>query len=323
MDGLQISFQSLSVAPDPLLLLLAAMVLDLVTPGRGRQWGNLDPTQWLIAATGFLESRLNRADRSVAKRLFRGTIVVVILVGGAWSAGWGIGVLARVAPFGWVVMVAVMAGLIVQRRPVDEARRVGTALIHDGLGPARTQAVAVLGPRATKLDAAALVRNSVAYVGERLGDGLVGAVFWFVLLGLPGLFAYRAIRIAGTLMPEHDRRFEAFGMVATRLSGVVVLLPALLAGVLVAAASIFSPGADPGRALRVMGADRGMHTPPTLGWSVAALVGALGLAVGAMGSGGRRDAGPADISRAVYVYGITGLLTFGLVAALALARFMA
>jgi len=47
------------------------------------------------------------------------------------------------------------------------------------------------------------------------------------------------------------------------------------------------------------------------------------LAVGASGSGGRRDAGPADISRAVYVYGITGLLTFGLVAVLALARFMA
>ena len=78
MDGLQISFQSLSVAPDSLLLLLAAMVLDLVTPGRGRQWGNLDPTQWLIAATRFLESRLNRADRSVAKRSSHGECRVLV-----------------------------------------------------------------------------------------------------------------------------------------------------------------------------------------------------------------------------------------------------
>ncbi|MBT3658851.1 MAG: cobalamin biosynthesis protein, partial [Rhodospirillaceae bacterium] len=77
---------------------------------------------------------------------------------------------------------------------------------------------------------------------------------------------------------------------------------------------------------KVMGADRRKHPSPPLGWSVGSLVGALGLAVGsvgAVGSGGRRDASPADISRAVYVYGITGLLTFGLVAVLALARFMA
>jgi hypothetical protein len=42
-----------------------------------------------------------------------------------------------------------------------------------------------------------------------------------------------------------------------------------------------------------------------------------------VGAGGRRHAGPADIARGAYLTGITGLLAFGLVVTLALARFMA
>lgn len=322
MGGPQINFQSLSVAPDALLLLLAAMVLDLLISGRLLQWSSLNPTLWLVAAIGFLERRLNRTDRSPGKRLFRGSVVIVILVGGAWGTGMGVTTLAQQVAFGWVVMLAFLVGLIVQRRPVDEVRRVGNALASGGLFAGRAQALLILGPRATKLDAAALVRNTLAYLGERLGDGLVGAVFWFVLLGLPGLFAYRVIQISGTLMPEKNQHYEAFGLVATRLNRAVVLLPALLAGSLISAAAIFSPGASPARALRVMGADQGKHSSPALGWSVAALVGALGLAVGSMGSGGRRDARPADISRAVYIYCVAGLLNIALVAVVALARFI-
>ena len=322
MAGLQLSLQSLSVAPEALVLLLAALVLDAVAPARLRNWGRLNPNSWLIAATGFLEKRLNRADRSPGKRLFRGAVVVVILVAGAWAAGWGLASLAALAPFGWVVMLAVMAGLTGLRKPVDQARGVAKALTNGGIPGAQALAAGFLGPRAANLDAAALARNAIAYIGERLADGLAGAVFWFVLLGLPGMLAYRAVRIAGKLLPEQSPRFEAFGMAATRLSGAAVLLPSMVAGVLVAAAAVFSPGTVPSRALAVMAADWRKHAPSALGWPVAALVGALGLAVGAVGAGGRRHAGPTDIARGAYLYGITGLLAFGLVATLALIRFM-
>ena len=322
MDGVQLSLHSLSVAPEALVLLLAALVVNAVAPARLRNWGRLDPNSWLIATTGFLEKRLNRADRSPGKRLFRGTVVVVTLVAGASVAGWGLAKLAALAPFGWVAMLAVMAGLIGLRKPVDQARGVAKALTDGGLPGAQSLAAAFLGPRAANLDAAALARNAIAYMGERFADGLAGAVFWFVLFGLPGMLAYRAVRIAGQLLPERSPRFEAFGMAATRLSGAVVVLPSMVAGLLVSAAAAFSPGAVPGRALAVMAADWHKHAPTALGWPVAALVGALGLAVGAVGAGGRRHAGPADIARGAYLYGIAGLLAFGLVATLALIRFM-
>ena len=201
MAGLQLSLQSLSVAPEALVLLLAALVLDAVAPARLRNWGRLNPNSWLITATGFLEKRLNRADRSPGKRLFRGAVVVVILVAGAWAAGWGLASLAALAPFGWVVMLAVMAGLTGLRKPVDQARGVAKALTNGGIPGAQALAAGFLGPRAANLDAAALARNAIAYMGERLADGLAGAVFWFVLLGLPGMLAYRAVRIAGKLLP--------------------------------------------------------------------------------------------------------------------------
>lgn len=341
VDGLQFSLQSLSIAPDALLLLLAALVLDAGIPLRlrpqGRQW---NPFRWLESATQVLERRLNRADRSPGKRLFRGAIVVIILLAGAWGVGWSVTALADRAPFGWVFLLAFLTALVVQRRPIEEARGIRRALQQDGLRAGQQEAALVLGGRAAALDASGLCRHTTAYLGERLGTGLVGAVFWYVLLGLPGLLTYRAVRVAGQMLPESSDRFESFGMAATRLSGVVVLIPSMLAGALIAAAALFTPGAAPGRAIGVMGSDRGKHVPPVLGWPVAAMSGALGLAFGGAAfasagtgsravvtwigesAGGRMDARPDDITRALYLYGVTGLLTFGLVAVLALARFM-
>ncbi len=341
--GLQISLQSLSIAPDALLLLLAALVLDAAIPLRLRPQGDRwNPFWWLESATHVLEHRLNRTNRSPGKRLFRGAIVVVILLAGAWAVGWGVAALAEWAPFGWVFYLAFLTALIVQRRPIEEARGISGALQNDGLRAGQQEAALVLGARAAALDASGICRHTTAYLGERLGAGLVGAVFWYVLLGLPGLFTYRAVRVAGRLLPESSDRFDSFGMAATRLSGVVVLFPSMLAGLLIAGAALFTPGAAPGRAIAVMGADRAKHVSPVLGWPVAAMSGALGLAFGGVASpspggpgsravvtwigesaGGRMDARPTDITRALYLYGVTGLLTFGIVAVLALGRFMA
>lgn len=332
MNGVLFSVHSLSFAPDDLLLLLAALVLDAAITVRLRpRRAALDPARWLESATVFLERRLNRPDRSLTKRLFRGTVVLVVLLAGASAVGWAFALVSPHVPFGWIPMLLVLTALVIQRRPIEEAGRIGRALRLEGLAAGQREAASVLGPPAAALDAPALSRHTTAFLGERLAAGLVGSVFWFALLGLPGLFAYRAARVAGRLLPEDSAQFGAFGMAATRFQGVVSLFPAILAGLLIAAAAAFTPGASPARAFAVMLTDREKHHPPPLGWPVGAMSGALGLALAVPdpariaaggggtvvtwigeGAGGRMDARPADISRALYLYGVTALLTFGL-----------
>ena len=95
---------------------------------------------------------------------------------------------------------------------------------------------------------------------------------------------------------------------AARLDDGVNLVPARLTGVLLALAA--GPGLM--RALRIMSRDAPAHRSPNAGWPVAAMAGALGLALAGprryhgrmvedawMGRGGRTEASAADIRRAL------------------------
>jgi adenosylcobinamide-phosphate synthase len=91
-------------------------------------------------------------------------------------------------------------------------------------------------------------------------------------------------------------------------------VPARLSGFLIAAAARIV-GEDSGRAVQAMRADADRHRSVNAGWPEAAMAGALGLALAGprryddipvedawMNGGGRREAGTADIDRALRVY---------------------
>ena len=116
-------------------------------------------------------------------------------------------------------------------------------------------------------------------------------------------------------------RYQAFGRAAARLDDAVNWLPARLAGALLVGAAALLPGADAGRAWRSMRRDAPKHRSLNAGWQEAALAGALGFALAGprryrdetvddpwMGDG-RRDLGPDDIGRGLWLTAVAfGLL---------------
>ncbi|MDP6350377.1 MAG: cobalamin biosynthesis protein [Chloroflexota bacterium] len=312
---MDLSFAAFAPAPDALVLLLAVLVLDALLPMRIRPRGlAARPFRLFVRATAELERRLNRPGRSRGKRLFRGTAVVALLLTGAGAIGWAVDEVAAAVPYGWVLLAVALAAGISMRRPGEETGAVSRGL-GLGLGSGRDAASRILGSQSASLDEAGMVRASVAYLAAHYTDGLVAAVFWFALLGLPGLFAYRAANVAGRLLPDEAEKFAEFGLTASRLNHALLILPALLAGALLVVAAAFAPGGGPG------GAFRGMRNPPAdqrpsvLRWPVGAFAGALELA----------DA-PAQVGhlpRAVFLYGIACLLVFATIVGFALLRFMA
>jgi adenosylcobinamide-phosphate synthase len=152
-------------------------------------------------------------------------------------------------------------------------------------------------------------------------------VFWFLLLGLPGLLAYKAVNTLDSMIGHRNARFEAFGKVAARLDDAANVLPARLAGLLLVAAALPLPGASAAGAWRAMRRDAPKHRSPNAGWQEAALAGALGLALAGprqyggqvvedhwMGDG-RRDLTAADLGRVLDLYLAAGALLFAAVIA--------
>ena len=63
---------------------------------------------------------------------------------------------------------------------------------------------------------------------------MVAPAFWLAVGGLPGLFAYKAVNTADSLIGHMEPRWRAFGWAAARTDDVMNLIPARLAGGLIA-----------------------------------------------------------------------------------------
>ena len=181
-----------------------------------------------------------------------------------------------------------------------------------------------------QFDEAGVCRAAIESCAENFSDGVVAPVFWLALLGLPGLLAYKAINTADSMIGHRSERFEAFGWAAARLDDLVNLVPARLAGTLLAIVAPLAGGSVE-TSLKVMRRDALSHRSPNAGWPESAMAGALGLALAGprhyaegrvddpfLNPEGRQAAVPDDIGRALDLYFAACLVEGASYAALAL-----
>jgi len=119
------------------------------------------------------------------------------------------------------------------------------------------------------LDEAGVARAAIESLAESICDGVVAPLFWLLLLGLPGVWTYKAINTADSMIGHREERWRAFGWAAARIDDVANLIPARLSGILLCCA-----GAG---GWHILWRDSRAHASPNAGWPEAAMAGALGL----------------------------------------------
>ncbi len=162
-------------------------------------------------------------------------------------------------------------------------------------------------------------------LAENFSDGVVAPVFWYLLLGLPGLFAYKMANTLDSMIGHRTPRYRSFGWAAARLDDALNIVPARLSGLLFIAAAAFAKRGRPGRALVIMLRDGRKHHSVNAGWPESAMAGALGLALAGprrypeglvadpwLGDG-TAQAATSDIARALDLYQLACLILGGLV----------
>ncbi len=318
---------------DPMIVITLALILDAVV-GDMRWLFRVVPHPVVAIGRliGFLDDKLNRAGRGTATVLARGLVVVALVAGLAAGTGWALSWTAQRLPHGVALELFLVTVMIAQRSLYDHGRAVAVALRRDGLAAGRAAVAHIVGRQTEALDEHGVARGAIESLAENFADGVVAPVFWYLILGLPGLFAYKAINTMDSMIGYRSERYRHFGMVAARLDDVVNLIPARLSAVLIALAAAIAPTANPARAFRVMWRDAGKHDSPNAGWPEAAMAGALALALGGprtylggisksqwIGDGNPRATGR-DIERALLLYGIAGLLHMLFYATLATMR---
>jgi adenosylcobinamide-phosphate synthase len=316
------------ISPSAPWLAVGALVVDALIGDPASLWRRLPhPVVWLGALVALLDRALNRATWSAAWRRGAGVFALLLLIAASALLGWLVEAALHQIPYGQVLL-ALVASVFIAQRSLYQHVGVVHAAFTDGLADARRAVSQIVGRDPESLDESGVSRAAIESCAENFSDAVVAPVFWFVLFGLPGLIAYKAVNTADSMIGHRSARHEAFGWGAARFDDLVNLVPARLSGLLIAlvapvvSASILT-------ALRAT-RDARLHRSPNAGWPESAMAGALGVALAGprrygdrvvtdpfINAGGRA-ALPDDIARALRVLVAACLLHAAIYAALAL-----
>ena len=317
--------------PDLTLLLFLAVLADSLFGAVLCPLG-ISPVRVVAHDAGFFERRLNRETRSESTRIARGFVSLILLAGAAAAAGWGVLRFLHPLHFGWIVEFGLVIILLRQRTGIESLLRVGRAIAQGRSGEARVLLGAWNRTDRDFSDDHELARAVIEEGARNLVHGLVGVVFWYLLLGLPGLLAYRTVETVEGVVGRRDPARRAFGISSARLDDAASYIPARIGGLLIGFAAIFVPGASPARAFRTIRTAPRTPLGPNARWTLGAAAGALDLALGGplrrdgkvvkalwVGEGRARTA-VSDLRWAAMLFSVVGLLVAGLVALLAATR---
>ncbi|MGU3391331.1 adenosylcobinamide-phosphate synthase CbiB [Sphingomonas sp. M1A8_2b] len=220
---------------------------------------------------GSAETRWNHACGAFWKRRAAGVVTIVLLIVVTIAAAVALASIARLilGPSAWIAIGLMAAPGLAIRSLYDHVVPVADALERGDLEAARTRVAMIVGRDVASLDEAGVARAAIESLAESVCDGVVAPLFWLLVAGLPGIWAYKAINTADSLIGHREERWRAFGWAAARTDDVANLIPARLSGVLLCVA-----GFD---GWRTMWRDSDNHASPNAGWPEAAMAGALGL----------------------------------------------
>lgn len=278
------------------MVLFLALLLDAAFGEPRAIWDRLPhPAVLMGRLVAALDRRLNHGQGRRAK----GTAAALVLVG----LGLGLGWLIQRLPDAGVAEVLVLAILLAQKSLVDHVRAVATGL-RGSLAQGRAAVAMIVGRDTAPMTGPDVARAAIESAAENLSDGVVAPVFWYLVLGLPGILAYKLVNTADSMIGHMTPRYRAFGWASARLDDVLNLIPARLTALLIA---LTHGWVDPAPILR----DAPKHRSPNAGWPEAALAPVLNVALSGPRSydgvrrdypwvwpEGRRDPGPDDIDAA-------------------------
>lgn len=290
------------------------------------------PVMWMGALLEYLESQLNHPSIPEKKRQLNGMIALAALLAASVLPAIAVqyALLQLPGPTALVVLACLASTLIAQRSLYEHVAAVAEALDARGLEAGREAVAKIVGRDTRALDEAGVARAAIESLAENFSDGVVAPCFLAVLLGLPGMAAYKAVNTADSMIGHRTPRHAAFGWGAAKLDDLLNLPASRLAALWIGIAARFHDHVNFKQAVAVVQRDARNHRSPNAGWPEAAMAGALNLKLSGPRSyhgastedawigEGRSEATTADIRRALTLYRFAGSVQIAALGVLAL-----
>jgi len=154
-------------------------------------------------------------------------------------------------------------------------------MLHDSVAALLTaeqpkQALSYLVSRDTQdMTETEIYKAGLETWAENLSDGVIAPLFYLLLFGLPGIAVYKAINTMDSMIAYKTERYFYFGKTAAIVDDIANYIPARLTVLLIVALA-----EDKQRAWQCLWRDGNKLESPNAGFPIAAMAGALGVALG-------------------------------------------
>jgi adenosylcobinamide-phosphate synthase len=208
--------------------LLVGWLLDLIFGDPARL---PHPIVWFGKAIAFCEHRLNKGcHRKMKGALMTVALIVAVFVITCFIR-YALSTLVRVSPllilFDALAVFYCLAGTTLIR----EVRAVFLALDRS-LDEGRKQVARIVGRDTSELSAQEVRTAALETLAENLSDGVIAPIFWFAILGTPGMLAYKMINTLDSMIGYKTERYKDFGCWAAHIDDIVNYIPARLTALL-------------------------------------------------------------------------------------------
>lgn len=114
---------------------------------------------------------------------------------------------------------------------IVEVRQVFVA-VDISLEAGRAQVARIVGRDTSNLTAQQIRTAALETLSENLSDGVIAPLFWYAVLGVPGMVAYKMINTLDSMIGYKSDRYKDFGCWAAKIDDVANYIPARLTALL-------------------------------------------------------------------------------------------
>lgn len=171
-------------------------------------------------------------------RLYTGALFAIVLIVCSfcfiyfllrWASG--------INPYITIVLSAIIVFYCLAGKTlVDEVKQVFKS-VDISVEEGRKHIARIVGRDISQLSPQQIRTAALETLSENLSDGVIAPLFWFMILGIPGMFAYKMINTLDSMIGYKNERYKDFGCWAARIDDVANYIPARLTAFLMIVAS--------------------------------------------------------------------------------------
>jgi adenosylcobinamide-phosphate synthase len=222
--------------------------------------------------------RIEGALRAAGFDGYLGGVLLLLALSGLWCGAVAALALSLHLAHPWLAAafhVFWLYSLIAFRDLLAHVWRVERAVRTGDLGAARKAISMLVGRDTDRMDLAACRRAAIESLSENLVDGVISPLFWYCLLGLPGITLFKVVSTMDSMVGYKTPRYLRFGWCGARTDDVMNWLPARFTWLLMTLAACVVSGCSPSGALSIGWSQHAIVPGPNSGWSEAACAGGI------------------------------------------------